>query len=169
MRRKLMSKKIEDKDKLIKDLDKLLRSTQNNKSIKRIQCIYFKLKYNKTPEEIGEMVGYNKNYVKQIQAKFWKKGDSVFNTKQRGGRRRENLTIEEEKAIVDEFKQKADNAEIIEASKIKECYEEKARKKVSKSTIYRMLKRHGWRKIAPRPTHPNSDSEAMDEFKKRIT
>ena len=53
------------------------------------------------------MIGYNKNYVKQIQAEYWKNGDSTFYLKQRGGRRRENLTIKEEKAIVEEFQKRA--------------------------------------------------------------
>jgi transposase len=164
-----MGKKIKDKDKLIEHLHKLLRSNQSNISIKRVQCVYFKVKYDKDPEEIGEMVGYNKSYVKLIQAAYWKKGDSAFYLKQRGGRRRENLTIMEEKIIVEKFLQKAENAEILEVSKIKECYEKKIGKKVPKSTVYRMLKRQDWRKIAPRPTHPNSNHQAIEKFKKRIT
>lgn len=164
-----MSKKIEDKDKLNEHLQRLLRLNQSNLSLKRVQCIYFKVKYEKNPEEIGDMVGYNKSYVKQIQAEYWKQGDSSFYLKQRGGRRRENLTIKEEKAIVDEFKKRAENAEMLEVSKIKEFYENKIGKKVPKSTVYRMLDRQDWRKIAPRPTHPKSNSETMENFKKRIT
>jgi transposase len=164
-----MGKKIKDKDKLIEYLQKLLRSNQSNISIKRVQCIYFKVKFGKTPEEIGDMVGYNNSYVKQIQAEYWKNGDTAFYLKQRGGRRRENLTIMEEKAIVNEFEKKAENAEILEVSKIKEAYENKIGKKVPKSTVYRMLKRHKWRKIAPRPTHPDSKPEVTENFKKRIT
>jgi len=164
-----MSKKIEDKDKLNEHLQGLLRLNQSNLSLKRVQCIYFKVKYEKNPEEIGDMVGYNKSYVKQIQAEYWKQGDSSFYLKQRGGRRRENLTIKEEKAIVDEFKKRAENAEMLEVSKIKEFYENKIGKKVPKSTVYRMLDRQDWRKIAPRPTHPKSNSETMENFKKRIT
>ena len=107
LQEKFMGMKIENKDKLIDHLQDLLRSNQNNISIKRVQCIYFKVKYGKKPEEIGEMIGYNKNYVKQIQAEYWKNGDSTFYLKQRGGRRRENLTIKEEKAIVEEFQKRA--------------------------------------------------------------
>ena len=69
-------------------LQGLLTSNQSNIAIKRVQCIYFKVKYNRTPEEIVEMVGYNKDYVKQIQANYWKEGDSSLSLKQRGGRRR---------------------------------------------------------------------------------
>ncbi|MCE5241943.1 MAG: winged helix-turn-helix domain-containing protein [Desulfobacteraceae bacterium] len=39
-------------------------------------------------------------------------------------------------------------------------------RKVAKTTIYRMLDRHGWRKIMPRPHHPKSDPKAQEGFKK---
>jgi transposase len=161
-----MGKKIENKEELIEHLQKLLKQSQSNLSIKRLQCIYFKVKYDKTPEEISDMVGYYKSYVKEIQANYWKNGDAAFYLKQRGGRRRENLTLEEEKAFIDEFEQKAGNAEILEVSKIKKHYEEKIGKKVNKTTIYRMLDRHNWRKITPRPSHPKSNPEIMNNFKK---
>ena len=161
-----MKNSLLDKVKLEKHLWALLRSSQNNLSVKRIQCIYFKVKFNKNPEEIGEMVGYNKGYVKQVQSQYWKNGDSIFYPKQKGGRRRENLGLEQEKLIVEKFKKEAENAEILEVSKIKEYYEDKVGKKVPKSTVYRMLDRHNWRKITPRPSHPKSNPEAMERFKK---
>lgn len=64
------------------------------------------------------------------------------------------------------FASKGDDGQILEVSKIKKRYEEFARKKVNKSVVYRMLSRHGWRKIAPRPIHPNNDKMLLDTFKK---
>jgi hypothetical protein len=34
------------------------------------------------------------------------------------------------------------------------------------STVYRMLDRHGWRKLVPRPRHPKADVAAQAAFKK---
>jgi hypothetical protein len=34
------------------------------------------------------------------------------------------------------------------------------------STTYRLLARHGWRKVQPDTKHPKSDPAAQDEFKK---
>jgi hypothetical protein len=36
----------------------------------------------------------------------------------------------------------------------------------SPSTTYRMLARHGWRKVQPDTKHPKSDQAAQEEFKK---
>ena len=41
-----------------------------------------------------------------------------------------------------------------------------AEQTVHKSTIYRLLSRHGWRKVVPRPTHVNADKNKQEEFKK---
>jgi hypothetical protein len=37
---------------------------------------------------------------------------------------------------------------------------------VPMSTTYRLLSRHGWRKIQPDTKHPKSDPVLQDEFKK---
>ena len=51
-------------------------------------------------------------------------------------------------------------------SGIKKAYEQELGKSVPKSTVYRMLARHNWRKIVPRPRHPKADIEAQEAFKK---
>ncbi|MFN7754755.1 MAG: winged helix-turn-helix domain-containing protein [Holosporales bacterium] len=38
-------------------------------------------------------------------------------------------------------------------------------KNISLSNVYRIAKRHGWRKIAPRPQHPKRNPVAAGLFK----
>ena len=49
---------------------------------------------------------------------------------------------------------------------IKEGFEKAIGKKVHKTSIYRLLERHNWRKIVPLPFHPKKDKEAQKHFKK---
>ena len=51
-------------------------------------------------------------------------------------------------------------------SRVKAAYEEVLGRKVPKSKVYRMLARHGWRKVMPRPRHPKTDAAIQAEFKK---
>ena len=37
----------------------------------------------------------------------------------------------------------------------------------SESTIYNLLARHQWRKLMPRPFHPERDEKAQEAYKKR--
>jgi Winged helix-turn helix len=46
------------------------------------------------------------------------------------------------------------------------AYEQAIGHSTSNSTIYNLLARHGWRKLMPRPFHPNRDIPAQDAFKK---
>jgi hypothetical protein len=161
----LVNKKIIPED-LSDSLSLLLKKTSDSLSVKRIQCIYFKAKYDKTPEEIADMVGYNVDYVKHIQANFWKNGESAFKIKLRGGRNNSIFTVKEEKNLIDKFEKEATQGRIVEVSKIHKVVEEKAKKKVAQSTTYRMLDRNNWRKVVPRPYHPKSNKKKEEDFKK---
>jgi winged helix-turn-helix protein len=46
------------------------------------------------------------------------------------------------------------------------AYEERISHSVHETTIYRLLRRHGWRKVQPRPRHPKADIAAQEVFKK---
>ncbi|MBV9248450.1 MAG: winged helix-turn-helix domain-containing protein [Acetobacteraceae bacterium] len=37
---------------------------------------------------------------------------------------------------------------------------------MAKSTVCRLLARQGWRKLTPRPAHPDASREAQEKFKK---
>jgi hypothetical protein len=50
---------------------------------------------------------------------------------------------------------------------LKVAYEEKIGHPTSDSTIYNLLARHQWRKLMPRPCHPEHDEEAQEAFKKK--
>jgi transposase len=150
-------------------LKSLLKATKDVKEIKRIQSVYFRIKYDYSTEVIGDMVGYNPGSVRRIHSKYWKYGEESLISKQKGGRNRENISIEEQKTLLSEFTEKATEGGILEVSKIKDAYDKKVGKEVHESTVYRMLARHGWRKIAPRPHHPKNDDKPIAEYKKTST
>jgi transposase len=76
------------------------------------------------------------------------------------------MSEEEEKLFLEPFYQQAERGELTTAKEIHRAYEEKIGHKVHKTTIYDLLKRHGWRKILPRGRHPKAEVEAQETFKK---
>jgi len=46
------------------------------------------------------------------------------------------------------------------------AFEQRVGHTVDDSTIYRLLHRHGWRKLMPRPRHPKADEQVREQFKK---
>ena len=51
---------------------------------------------------------------------------------------------------------------------LKEKIEERLGKRVALSTIYRMLARNGWRKLAPDTSHPQGDAAMREDWKKNL-
>jgi transposase len=54
---------------------------------------------------------------------------------------------------------------MLTVAEIQRAYEQRLGKAVAPSTIYRLLQRHGWRKVVPRPRHPKADVAAQAAFK----
>jgi transposase len=95
-----------------------------------------------------------------------RKGEIGLSTPGKRGRRNCYLSWEQEKQPIDSFKEKARRGQVAKAMQIKLAYERECGLIVHKTTIYRLLERHQWRKIVPRPHHPKKNSNAEDEFKK---
>jgi len=79
---------------------------------------------------------------------------------------RENMTLEEEKALLARFAKAAGAGEMLNIHDLKAAYEKAIWHETSKSTIYNLLARHGWRKLMPRPFHPDATSQLRTLLKK---
>lgn len=64
------------------------------------------------------------------------------------------------------FVQRATDGGMLTVSELQQAYRERVGKEVARSTVYRLLQRHGWRKVVPRPRHPKADVAAQGAFKK---
>lgn len=147
-------------------LRKLLREVRTKADFKRVQCVWLRAELNLNSTQIAAAVGLSSSTVKITQSRYFKQKEAALIGMGRGGRRRENLSIDKEKKLLERFLKPATGGGVLVVSEIKAAYEEKVGHPVPKSTVYRMLARHGWRKIAPRPRHPKSDPDVQEAFKK---
>ncbi|MBD0390823.1 MAG: winged helix-turn-helix domain-containing protein [Nostoc sp. C3-bin3] len=128
--------------------------------------IYNALADPRTAAEIALHVGVSKGFVRKVIQQYNRQGEAGLSTPLKGGRHNCCLNWEQEKELIDSFKEKARRGQVATAMQIKLAYEKQCGFPVHKTTIYRLLERHQWRKIVPRPTHPKKDPNAVDEFKK---
>lgn len=144
----------------------LIKEEKDASSLKRMQCIYLRAKFNYKASTIAEIVGFHKQTVLNIHSEYFRYGENSLKSKPKGGRLRENMSLQEEISFLRDIEQAGNDGQILEISSIKDKLEEKLNKKIAKSSVYELLHRHGWRKIAPRPYHPNRDIEKQEAFKK---
>jgi len=150
----------------IKALAERLKKAEGKPEFQRIQCILLRVTLQAEAKDIAQVVGWTTGTVRVMHSYYAKLGDAFFDIAKRGGRRRQNLTPEEEQQFLKPFFDRAKTGGILVASEIKKAYENVLGRKVAESTIYRLLDRHDWRKIMPRPRHPKADPAAQAAFKK---
>ena len=93
-------------------------------------------------------------------------GLQALKSKPSGGRKRENMTLAEERVLLARFAKAAGAGEMLNIHDLKAAYERAIGHATSNSTVYNLLARHGWRKLMPRPFHPKRDIAAQNAFKK---
>ena len=84
----------------------------------------------------------------------------------RGGRRWGFLPIAQEQALLAEALAEARRGRVLTAKHLLPAVRQAVGHEVSLDYVYVLLKRQGWRKLAPRPTHAKGDPAAREAFKK---
>jgi transposase len=147
-------------------LAELLQQARHKSEFQRVQCVWLRAALGLDPETISRALGWHPVHVRRVQAQYLRAGEAALAGARRGGRRHQNLSLAEEQELLRPFLQEAERGGILVVGPIQAAYEEKVGRRVPKSTVYRLLERHGWRKIAPRPHHPKADPAAQAAFKK---
>ena len=117
---------------------------------------------------IAEMVGVSVQAVWKWVGQYNLQGPAGLCRCGRGGRRWSYLTEEQEKVLLHSLETRAAQGDIITAKQVFPLVREAAGREVSLGYVYSLLRRHGWRKLGPRPHHVKGDPEVRDEFKKNF-
>lgn len=118
--------------------------------------------------EIAKHTGVTVSTVHNVIADYNRFGVAAVETPGKGGWRSGYLTNEEERGFLQPFFDRAAKGEIATAAQIKQEFEQRIGHKVHKTTIYRLLDRHQWRKVVPRPSHPKANKEEQEQFKQHF-
>ncbi len=116
--------------------------------------------------QIALHTGVSLATVRLVISTYNRLGPAALDTPGKGGRRNAYLTVTEEQAFLAPFFARAARGEIATSTEIHHALEAHVGHAVHQSTVYRLLERHRWRKLVPRPTHPQADPVAQEAFKK---
>jgi transposase len=84
----------------------------------------------------------------------------------RGGRRHGLLSLDQEAAILRRYVARARRGHVLTVHHLRSAFAKMVGRRVSLDYVYDVLARHDWRKLVPRPRHPNADVEAQSAYKK---
>jgi transposase len=115
---------------------------------------------------IAAAMGVSLSTVNRAHRAYDHGGLEALKPRPSGGRKRENMSLREEKALLARFAKAAGAGEMLNIRDLKAAYEKAIGHETSESTAYNLLHRHGWRKLMPRPFHPKRDIAAQNAFKK---
>jgi transposase len=132
-------------------------------------CVWLRVERGLSAVEIAEVVGWHPNTVRTTQRDFVACGLESFRDRRSAGGRPRLLSPEEEEGFLAGFERDAGKGLLVVAGEIKAALERKLGREVHASVVYRMLGRHGWRKVKPRPGYPKQDEKAVEAFKKRAS
>ena len=122
----------------------------------------------KKNKEIAEILEVHEKVVSKWICIFSNQGTQGLMNKPKGGNHR-NMTFEQEEEFLKQFEERAKKVELLSTNEIKEAYIESVGHSIGHEQIYRVLKRHGYRKIMPRSRHPKKASdEEIEQSKKKL-
>src|ERR1700731_5271228 len=115
---------------------------------------------------IAAAMGVSLSTVNRAHMSYDDGGIKALKPRANGGRKRENMTVAEEKTLLARFVHAAGAGELLNIHDLKTAYEKAIGHPTSDSTVYNLLHRHGWRQLMPRPFHPKRDFAAQNAFEK---
>jgi transposase len=119
-------------------------------------------------EEVAQMLGVSKQAIWLWIGQYNKEGPEGLQRQGRGGRRWSLLELKEEQRVLERWAKRAQQGEVITARQLLPEVQKAVGQKVSLAYIYKLLKRHGWRKLGPRPRHVKASRETQEGFKKNF-
>jgi transposase len=142
-----------------------MRNDPNPLYRERWSIIYTAQVHPREAKEIAKDIGVSVSKVHTLIPRYNNLGVAAVETPGKGGRHHEYMTVEEEKQFLEALLERAKKGELVTIKQIKRAYEQKVGHKINEVTIYRLLKRHRWRKVMPRPYHPKANKQEQEDFK----
>ncbi len=150
----------------VQAIHRALLAAPGKSAFQRLQCLWLRASQDLSTEAIAQAVGLSVSHVRRVWSAYLRGGLAAAQGLPKGGRRHQNLTPAQERAVLRPWQQHAQRGRLITARQIKADYENRLGRAVPDSTVCRLLARHQWRRVVPRPKHPKDNPAARAAFKK---
>lgn len=143
-----------------------VKATRNLDDFKSALAVLLPAQAGLTLEETARMLGVGTASVNRLQARLHVGRTFWSERRNWGGRRQSLLTPQEEIEFLKPWAEQAQNAGLLVLSPIRAALALRVGHPVKASVVWRLLARHGWRKVAPDTKRPKNDPKVMNAWKK---
>jgi transposase len=152
--------------KLVAKAKRTVKTTRNLDDFKSALAVLLPAKVGLTLPETANMLGVGTASVNRMQSRFHLGRTSLSGIRNWGGRRKALLSPQEEIEFLKPWAEQAREAGLLVLSPIRAALAQRVGQPVKASVVWRLLARHGWRKVAPDTKHPKNDPRIMKAWKK---
>lgn len=151
----------------INEVSKALAEEKNLEVHKRLQALSW-LMEGKSLDEVVALSKIKFRSLQRIRANYVDSGLEGLKSKNKGGNSRK-ISRKREAEILENFKERANKGEFLRGTSLQAEFEKEAGATWHENNFYKILNRHGWRKVMPRSKHPNKASDETIEVSKKLT
>ena len=134
--------------------------------LRMAQAVVLPLVYGLNIKDTARVLGVSPGWVSQLRGRFLRGERIAADAVPRGGRYHAYQGKQEEAEFLQPYLESARQGGMLTVPPLKVALEERLGRSIALSTVYRMLHRHDWRKLAPDKRHPRADPEAQEQWKK---
>lgn len=145
----------------------VLAQARTVEQLRQAQAVVLPLDYGLSLQQTARAIGRSVTWTCRLRNRLLA-GEIVGDGRRqaRGGRRRQNMSAEQEREALAPFLDRARAGGILVVGQVKAELEARLGRPMALSSVYNLLHRHGWRKLAPDKRHPQSDPLAQQAWKK---
>lgn len=146
-----------------------VRQTQDVRELRQAMAVLLPAELNSSLEQTARLLGVGRATVPRLQAGFRERRQRRQAARKNwGGRRRALMSAQEEEQFLKPWTESAQAGGVLVLSPIRAALAQRLGRPVKPSVVYRLLARHGWRKVAPDTRHPKSDPQVQEDWKKNF-
>ena len=149
---------------VVADAQQQVKTAKTAAELRAALAIVLPSHFGLTRKQTAKAIGLSTSRVGGLRAAAQNPKTKPKNT--HGGRRRQRMSLPQEKEFLAPWENQAKSAGMLIVPPLHQALEKHLGGKVHHAQVYRMLARHGWRKVAPDSTHPKTDPAAQDAWKK---
>ena len=152
---------------VLKRARQAIASAQTVEQLRQAQAVVLPLDHGLSLADTAQVIGVSPGWACQLRRRFMR-GEvaGAPDAPTAGGRKRQNMTLAEEREFLAPFFEQAAAGGILVVGQIKAALDQRLGREVALASAYNLLHRHDWRKLAPDKRHPQSDPQAQEEWKK---